>query len=575
MNSRKTLFLMMVVCIVGGLVVWDHFNGTTTTDKNTQNKRILNLDAKQVSHFELVRSNQTIVLEKTGDNWDIKQPVGNELPTNITIRADVSAVRSTLDELEFAERSRTLTDKDLLGVSLAGFGLEPPRASIELLAKSGPVTLLIGNETPTKNALYVQVAGRREVSVAPVSLYDRATQKLDALRSRTVIEFTPASVTRLEIKTADRGIELKKSDAHWTIARPLVARADQDKISGLLSGLAGLRVQDFISDDPKDLHTFHLDEPDREVTVFTGETGKTLLIGRSPTNEVGKVYAKLKSADSIFTIDVEPTKRFSIQINDLRDTRVMAIEPASVNSIAIVRGADRLALQRDARNWKLTTPVNVAADGAAVSRFLDELAGVRAKRFVVDVTTEPQRYGLTTPIATVTLTGAETNALLIGSVDESKAVRFVKCAGEEFIYGVETNLLEQLPANYGVLRSKSVFDLKPETITKLVNGNVTVTRDSGKWTLVTPADGTLNTNALQAVVETFAKLHAKSFGRPKAEPDTELGYTIKATIGDATHWLAVAPDGQAAASSVELMFQLPTATVATLTNSVLAAKSAP
>ena len=564
MNSRKTLFLVVLAVIVGGLVVWDHFKGTTTTDREVQGKHILNIDTKQVSHFELARSNQTIVLERTGDNWDIKQP--------IAVRADFSAVSSTLADLEFAERSRTLTEKELQGVSLTGFGLASPRASIKLQTKSGPVILLIGNETPTKNALYVQVAGQREVCVAPVSLYDRATQSLDTLRSRTAIEFTPASVTRMEIKTADRVIELKKLDAHWTIVRPLIARADHDKISELLSGLSGLQVQDFISEDPKDLHSFHLDEPEHEVTIFTGEAGKTLLLGSAPTNDAGKVYAKLKSADSIFTIAGEPAKKFAVQINDLRDTRVLAFEPANVKSITIVRGADKLALQRDMQGWKLTAPVSAAAEEAAVSRLLDDLAGIRAKRFVADVTTEPQRYGLATPAAMVTLTGAGTNVLLVGSMDDSNTMCFVKCAGEEFIYGVETNLLEQLPANYGTLRSRSVFNFQAEKITKLVTDNVTVARETGKWRLVSPTTGTLDTNAVQTVVEAFAKLKAESFGRPKAEPDAELGYIIRATVGDITHWLAVASDGQIAASSAELTFQLPASVVATLTNSVLAAK---
>ena len=564
MNSRQTLFLVVLAGIVAGLVVWDHFKGVTTTDREVRDKRILNIDTKQVSHFELIRFNQTIVLEKTGDNWDIKRP--------IAVRADFSAVSSTLDDLEFAERSRTLTEKDLQGASLVAFGLVPPRASITLQTKSGPVTLLIGGETPTKNALYVQVAGRREVCVAPVSLYNRATQSLDVLRSRTAIEFSPAAVTRLEIKTADRVIELKKSDAHWAIVRPLVARADQDKISELLSGLAGLKVEDFVSEDPKDAHTYHLDEPDREVALFTGETGKTLLLGRSPTNDAGKVYAKLKGADSIFTLASEPAKKFAVQINDLRDPLVLAFGPASVQSIAIARGADKLALQREAAGWKLTTPVSVAADEAAVNRFLDELASIRAKRFVVDVTTEPQRYGLVAPVATVTLVGTATNVLLVGSVDESNTLQFAKCAGEEFIYGIATNVLDQFPPNYGALRARSVFDLKPDQIMKLEAGNVTVTRAAGNWKLVAPAEGRLDTNAVQAVVAALARLHAESFGRPKAEPDAGLGYTIKATVGDATHWLAVAPDGQAAANSVELTFQLPPATVATLTNSLLAAK---
>jgi len=558
-NYRKTLFLIVLVGIVGGVAVWDHFQGTTTTDRVQHSKRLLNLDAKQVSHFELVHSNQTIVLEKTGPHWDIKQP--------IAVRADFAAVSSTLDELEFTERSRTLTEQDLQGASLAGFGLEPPRASIRLQTKSGPVALLIGNATPTKNALYVQVAGRREVCLAPVSLYERATPRLDALRSRTAMEFTPAAVTRLEIKTADRVIELKKTAAHWTIVRPLSVRADQDKISELLSGLTGLQVQEFISEDPKDLHNYHLDEPDREITVLIGEAGQTLLLGRSPTNAAGQVYAKLKNADSIFTIDGAAAKKFAVQINDLRDPQVLGVTPASVKSIAIARGANRLTLQRDSQGWQITAPLSVPAEESAVQQWLAELIGVRAKRFVADVTTDPQQYGLTQPSAVVTLTGTGTNQLaqlIIGSVDGTNALRFVKCTGEEFIYGVATDLLDRLPAGYSALRSRQVFDFKADQITKLVAGPVTVAREHGQWKLVAPAQGVLNVDAVNAAAAMFARLQADSFGPPKGADEDGRNATITATLGTATHWLAVATNGQATASSAELTFQLPAPAVATL-----------
>ena len=570
MNYRKTFFLIVLVGLMGSVVMWDHFKGVTTTRRVSQSKRILNLDTKQVSHFELVCSNQPpIVLEKTGDQWDIKQP--------LAVRADFGAVSSTLSELEFAERSRTLTEQDLQGASLADFGLAPPRASIKLQTKSGLITLLIGNATPTKSAVYVQVAGRREVCVAPPTLYDRATPNLDTLRSRTALEFTPAAVTRLELKTADRVIELRKNESRWTVVRPLAVRADQDKISELLTGLAGLQIQDFVSDDPKDLHNYHLDEPDREVTVWTGEVGKTLLVGRSPTNDPGKVYAKLKNADSIFTLDGGPAKKFAVQINDLRDPQVLAFEPAAVKSIAIGRGTDLIALQRDAAGWKLTAPVGAPADEAAVRRFLADLSGVRAKRFVADVTTDPQQYGLTRPAATVTLTGSGTNVLvqlLVGSEDVTNSLRFAKCTGEEFIYGIETNFPEQLPVHYCGLRSRSIFDLTAEQITQLVAGPVTVARAQGQWKLVPPAQGVVDVDAVNALVGVWAKLQAETFCQPKTEAVPAAGdtTTIRVTIGDATHWLTVATNGQASASSVELPFQLPAAAVTTLLKPLLTTK---
>ena len=74
-----------------------------------------------------------------------------------------------------------------------------------------------------------------------------AIETVDSFRSRTAIEFTPSAATRLEIKAADRVIELIKSaattnaESRWMLTRPLSARADQNKISEFLSDLSGLR----------------------------------------------------------------------------------------------------------------------------------------------------------------------------------------------------------------------------------------------------------------------------------------------------------------------------------------------
>jgi hypothetical protein len=558
MDSRKTLFLLVLVGLVGGFVVWDHYHGVPTAERESKGKRLLTLDAKAVTHVELVRSNQTILLDKTGDRWDIRQP--------LAVRADASAVSALLDELEFADRARTLTEKELAGTSLAEFGLAEPRATIKLQTKTGLTTLRLGNETPAQDALYVNVDNRRTVFVVRKTAFDRSHQTLDQLRSRTVLEFAPASATRLELKTPGRSIELTKSNL-WVLARPLAARADQTKISELLADLENLRVADFVSEKPEDVHLYHLDEPEHEVTVTAGGVGKTLLLGKPLTNDAAKVYAKLKGADSIFTIAAGPAQKFAVQINDLRDPRVLPITAGDVTSIAIARGADKMALRRDDSGWKITGPVAVAGDDDAVRRFLNDLGNLRVKQFTADVATDLDKFGLTNPALTVTLTGAPD--LLVGSLDASNGVRFVKRADEPFIYGIEAKAADIIPASYGVFRSRVIFDFKPEQITKLTVGEVTIHRgEQGQWKLIAPANGVLDVDAANAVAGVVAGLRADAFGRPKTEAD-HAQPVLKFTAAGAPHSLANAPDGQSAADTVELTFQLAGPVVETLTKKLV------
>jgi hypothetical protein len=564
MNSRTTLFLVVLVALVGGFVLWDHHKGTTTEQREAKRKRILDFDPKDVTGLDLVRSNQTVILEKSGDNWDMLQP--------LAVRADNGAVNAILDELEFAERIRTISEEELPGVSLVDFGLDPPVTRVTLHSKKRPVGLLVGRETPTKDALYVQVEGRKEVCVAGKSIQERLNQTVETLRSRTAVEFSPAAVTRLEIKAADRIIELSRAamttnvEVRWTLTRPLVARADQNKVSELLTDLSGLRVQDFVSEDAKDAHTYLLDEPEREVTVFTGDTGTILVLGRPLTNDASKVYAKLKTGHSIFTVSADAAHKFATQINELRDPRVMTFAESAVKGIEILHDANKIALTGDDKGWHVTAPVAVAGDDDAIRQFLRDLGSLRATQFVADVATDLDAYGLAAPGMTVSLSGDGTNLLaelLVGGLDASNEIRFVKRASEPFVYGVATNALDFIPRAYSALRRRQVLDLKPEQIESFTSGDNVAVREQGTWKLQKPANGVLNVDVLNHAVDAFCKLRAESF-ESTLEKRVPC-YEVSASGGNTNYGLCFM-GGLAASDACELSFKLSEPVMQTLTN---------
>ena len=551
MKSRSTLILLALVVVVGGLVVLDHYKGTPTEDEQAKGRRLLRIEVADITRMELVGTNQTIVLEKSGDRWSITQP--------LAVRADDATISSILYELEFAERERTLTEKELGGVNLAEFGLAPPRLQAKLHGKNTDVTLLVGDDTPSKDALYVQVAGHKPVYVTRKSILDRLEVGLDRLRSRTAIEFTPSAATRFEIRAADRIIELAKvpataapAEQRWSITRPLVARADQRKVNDLLADLSALHIQQFVSEDPKDVHAYQLDGPQQELTVWSGDTGKTLLLGHSPTGEPAVVYAKLKSAESIFTVSADAARKFAVQINDLRDPRILEVADTDVYGMELLRGTTKTVLARTNDTWNVTAPVAIAAEQSVVRRLLTQLRTLAAKQFTVDVTTDLDRYGLAAPTATVTLLGQGTNVLtqlLVGGPDESQSMRYVKRADEPFVYGVESNIVEWLPSEYLAMRVHRLAELQPEQVKKVTirkDGRQTVVeRDAqDKWQLVEPAQGVLDLDALGQLVEAFASLSAEQFISDHHDNLAEYGLdtpgvTVTAQTADKTYSLTL------------------------------------
>jgi hypothetical protein len=537
-----------MVLVIGGLVALDYYWGTSTRDRAAKSKRILDFQSKDITGLQIDLTNQVYTLERSGDQWQIKQP--------LDVRASYSTVSSILDELEFAERNRVITGKELTGLVPKDFGLQNPRIRLTLQDKKRSIILLIGNETPTRDAIYVQLQGKKDVLVAPKSIYERVDRTLDDLRDRTVIDFQAASATRIEIKSIDRVIELSKSaittnaEPRWALTRPLVARADQRKVSELLADLSGLRVTDFVSESPRDIPMYLLDEPEREVTVWTGESGKTLQIGRTSTNDPSKVYAKLKSADSIYTLPTATVQKFAIQANDLRDAQVLAFSESDVHGIEVLHGTDKISLVHTDAAWRIATPVAATADDTAVQQLLRHLGGLNARQFVADVATDLDKYGLAAPMATVSLLGDGTNLLaqlLVGALDPSNTTRFVKRVDEPFVYGVETNIDTWLPANWLSLRARALADLNPDQITKLTiekkSGKVTLQRDADKkWKLLEPVQGVIDSDALQRLLDEFAALPAEEFVRGGRDNLAEFGLdqpeaTLTATAGDKTYTL--------------------------------------
>jgi len=562
MKLRTTWVLLALALIVGGAMVWDIKKGKTTEERLRTRKRLVDVKSEGISRLELVRSNQTVVLEKQGERWQLRQP--------INYRASGSVVSSILSDIELAEADRLLTEKDLGSGKRAEFGLEPPRFRVRLATAKGPVTLLVGGETPTKEFVYAQVEGAKNVVTVRKNLASRLETSLSELRDHDVLDTPAASISRVEIKSADRLLELSKTavtnaEPRWAIAKPQPLRADQRKVGDLVNDFTSLRVAEFISDDAKDLHPYQLDEPVREITGYAGDKAKTVQFGKAPTNDATKVFARLKGTDTVFTVSADTAKKFAVQPNDLRDAQILAFEQAAVHSIQIARPSGNIELVRGTNDiWRITAPKELPADDSRISNLLGKLHDLTATQFTSDVTADLAQFGLATPAATITLRDDRTNTLaqlLVGQPIAKADLRQVKRADEPFIYGVPASGLDWLPASELALRHRLVAEFKTNDVTKITiektGKTTTVGKDKdGKWQLVSPAEGVLDLDSLNQMLQSVSRLEAAELIREGFTNPAEFGLDkpeVKVTfaIGDKNYILQT---GKAAANGEKYVF---------------------
>src|ERR1043166_299922 len=142
MKPKTTIILLIGALLIGGFVWYDSTHFKETSEQETQAKRLLrDLQSTDVTRLELHNTNGLIVIEKTGQKWDLKKPY--------EVRASKSEVDSILSDLEFLEADRTMTPKELkeTGATPASYGLDKPRAEATLTVKGSNRTIKLGDET--------------------------------------------------------------------------------------------------------------------------------------------------------------------------------------------------------------------------------------------------------------------------------------------------------------------------------------------------------------------------------------------------------------------------------------------
>jgi hypothetical protein len=556
----KTTLILFIVAVLIGVFLWvDHKFFKETKVVEEQAKRLFkDLKSSDITRLDITNTNGLITVEKAGDKWNMKKP--------FDVRASKSEVDSILTDLEFLDSDRVLTPKDLQqeNATLASYGLEKPRIEATFIAKGGTNTIRLGNESKLGDKLYASVAGRPEVYVIAKTLAGKLGKTVDDLRDRSVVEFNAGELTKLELKAGTRQIELTKTEnaeddtESWRITRPINARASKDRITGIADKLAGLKVDTFVTEDPKDLKLYGLDEPAQEATLFTKGTegAKIVQFGGSPTNDTTKTYAKRKGANSVYLVKNDILTNLIVQVNDLRDRTLVEFETDQVKAVDLVLGSQKVLLsQQPTNDWHILEPAKFKAENSVCDDLVSDLHGAQIKEFVADVVTDLAPYGLDKPgfeltlkkekvvtvattsappkeatgtntVVPVTQTTSTTNlvpfvTIQVGKTDAAKALVYVKRADEAFVYGLETNFVADLPTTVLDLRDRHILSLDSSTIHKLeiTRGAMTfaaekvTVRDTNQverqeWKLLPPTQGVLGEDAVEDAITALGDIKA-------------------------------------------------------------------
>ena len=371
----------------------------------------------------------------------------------------------------------------------------------------------------------------------------------------------------------------KNSSGKWQITAPQVLAADQSAVSPLLSTLSSLNSERLVEDKAADLNPYGLAQPALEADISEKDNkAQKLLLGDStPTGSA--VYAKLADDPRVFTIASYHKSSIDKTPNDLRDKRLLTIDPEKISRIELIANKQDIEFGRNKDEWQIVKPKPLRADGTQVEDLVRTLTDARMD--LSATAPDPKKIGASFAAATLVATARVTDEAGTQelTVRKSKDDYYAKSSAVDGIYKVASNVGTGLARNLDDFRNKKLSDFgfsDPNKI-EIHDGSKAyfLTRSGSDWW--NGSGGKLDVGTVETLLDKLRDLSSSKFvDSGFTAPAIEL--TVTSGDGKKTEKVLLAKNGDnyiARREAEPALYQLDSKTVADLEKSAEDLKLAP
>jgi hypothetical protein len=451
MKFRTTLVLVIVfIILLAGVILIEH-HSEISREKKEKEERLTDFQASEVEKISLKAEGQpTITLQKDDKgNWQIIEPLISE--------ADNYEANSLAENFA-GLRIEKVVEKQ--AQDLKAYEIPKKEISLWIKGQKEPIKILIGMQNPLDNTFYAKRSDQNQIVLLPSYLQYSLDKKLFDLRKKELLKLEAKDVQGLEVQSKDLSWKAQRQGDSWFLLKPVEALASKSQIESLLDKLAGLKAKDFLVEDKKseDLKAYNLDRP--EVTIK---------LDLSPSQQISimlakkgeKLVASTSLSKKIIEIDNQILNDLNKKIEDWREKKVADFNSWEASAITIKNHNQTISAvkektkekDREEEKWQLLTDKNKKepADESKIESLLRKLEYLEASAFI-DRPANLTDYGLNNPEIEITIKSQPQNKeeketkLLLGKDDKSKKQVVVKNAQLKYLFLVDDNFLNDLPA---------------------------------------------------------------------------------------------------------------------------------
>ena len=334
-----------------------------------------------------------------------------------------------------------------------------------------------------------------------------------------LVSYQEEEVSSFSIRRGEKVITLERGENGWRMSEPVEDRADEKEIIALLGNViraktertldaSGDSLADFGLQTPPIIFTVHLKEKE---TPFILEVGNTTPAGFS-------VYARRKGEEKILLAPDTVKTSLEKDAFAFRSKVLLSFAQEAVQAVSLRTDSLHVRLQRQEKGkWRITEPVEVAADSGKVSDLLRSLTQDQIQGFP-DKPASLKMVGLDPPRGEIRLTldgGTEATLLLGEREKKEKGGVYARRSGEEQVLVLKETFLKEIPKQVADLRDRTLLALDREKVNTIEletpKGRTVLSKAEDTWGIKEPEEASADQRMINDLLWDLTTTRVKEF----------------------------------------------------------------
>jgi Domain of unknown function (DUF4340) len=424
MKLRGLITAMIVLLGLMAALYWSnrHPKSAETAEASASTPpKMLSLKEDDISKIDLRKKDAAeIVLAKNNGKWQIDAPK--------PLAADQTTVATMLTTLSSLTSERLVEDK---AGNLNQYGLAEPAFEADVALKDKTQKLLLGDDSPTGNAVYAKLENDPRVFI--VSTYEKNSidKSLNDLRDKRLLTVNQDKISKIELMAKKQDIEFGRNKDEWQIVKPRPMRADSTQVEDLIRNLTDAKMDLSASDDSKKIAAAFASATSVATAKVTDESGTQELQVRKNKDDY---YAKSSVVDGVYKVPSSVGQGMDKSLDDFRNKKLFDFGFSDPNKLEIHDGAKSYFLTRSGEDWWNGSGQKL--DVGTAQSLIDKLRDLSAVKFADS--------GFTQPVIDLSVTSNDGKRVEKVSISKSGENYIAKRENEPSLYQIDSKAVSDL-----------------------------------------------------------------------------------------------------------------------------------